>query len=304
MPFPPRSLADAAWVVNKLTWAFGAFATDLSRAHGGLGYRWSWVFTGVCLAGVLSLLRRHPDVGVLVFAPALLTAALSAAEIYPFTARLFAFLLPGILLATAAGAERILEAWPPRLVGLSPIALAVLGGAPLYAVATALPPYRPQHTRPLIEHIASHASPGDAVYVYFGAGQAFRYYERRGVIALPPADVVMGRCETGSARDYLRGVDRLRGRARVWLLVTTTTETASPAALIQAYLNQIGTPRSSLLMPATPGYPIEAAVLSLYDLSDPARLASASAETFPVGPGLGDRPDKRWLCWGVANPDE
>jgi hypothetical protein len=302
MPFPPANLAEAAWIFSKLTWAFGAFATDLSRAHGGLNYRWSWVFTVVCLIGMWALLRRRREAGIAVVLPVALTAALSALDVYPFTARLFAFLLPGLLLSTAAGAEVVLAAWPDRARALSPVAMAVLGGAPLLATATALPPYRPQHTRPLIEHIAARMQPGDAVYVYYGAGQAFRYYERRGVIALSRDDLVMGRCEAGSPRDYLRAVDRLRGRSGVWMLVSTA-EPTGPAALIHGYLSRIGRLRASLVVPATPGYPIEAAALYLFDLSDPARLAAASAEMFPVGAGMQGAADRRFRCRGVAAPD-
>jgi hypothetical protein len=303
MPFPPRSVADAAWILYKLTWAFGAFATDLSRAHGGLNYRWSWIFTGVCLIGMWVLTRRQREVGVAIVVPLLLTAAVSAVHVYPFTARLFAFLLPGLVLATAAGAEYVLSVVPDRLRALSPVAMAVLGGAPIVAIATALPPYRPQHTRPLIEHVATHVRPGEALYVHFGAGQAFRYYERRGVISLPSGDVVMGRCETASSRAYLRQLDRLRGRSGVWFLVSTTTETASPAALTHGYLSQIGRLRASVVMPGAPGYPIEAAALYYYDLSDPVRLLSSTAEAFPVGPGVATSANTEWLCWGVATPD-
>ena len=303
MPFPPTTPGEAVWVINKLTWAFGAFAADLSRAGGGLNYRWSWVFTSVCLLGLWTLLRRHRVAGITISLSMLLAAALSAAEIYPFTARLFAFLLPGLLIATAAGAERLLSIWPARLRALSPVALALLGGAPVYAAATSLPPYRPQHTRPLIEHLAERYTPGDAVYIYYGAGQAFRYYQGRGLISLPSQEVLMGRCETESPRAYLQQLDPLRGRSGVWVLVSTTAATGSPAALIVAYLDRIGARRETLLMAGTQGHPVEAAMLYRYDLSDRARLATASVETFPVGPGLGGAADRQWQCWGVGIPD-
>ena len=302
MPFPPQSLEDAIWVFRKLTWAFGAFAADLSRAGGGLHYRWSWVFTVVSVVGLWALVRRRPALGLTIALTIVLSAALSAAYVYPFTARLFAFLLPGLLLATAAGAEYLLEQWPIRLRALSPIALAVLGGAPVYAVATALPPYRPQHTRPLIQRIDARFAPGDAVYVYYGAGQAFRYYQRRGLTDVPEGAVTMGRCETESPRGYLRQFDALRGQSGVWVLVSTTT-TTGPAALVVAYLNRIGHLRESVVHGAATGFPVEAAALYLFDLSDPARLAMASADTFAVGPGLGGDPNRQFQCWGVGVPD-
>ena len=302
MPVPPASLAEVLWLPGKLTWAFGAFATDLSRAHGGLNYRWSWVFTGVCVLGLWVLLRRTRDVGGTIVASLALAALMSALHVYPFTARLFAFLLPGLLLATAAGAGHLLARWPDRLRSASPIALAVLGGAPLYAVATALPPYRPQHTRPLIQHVSSRFQPGDAVYVYFGAGQAFRYYQARG-LSLTVEAVTMGGCESGAPRNYLRQVDRFRGRSRLWVLVSTTGDVGSPAALIKAYLDRIGRLQEAVVLAGALDHPIEAAALYRYDLSDSTRLTATSVAEFPVGPGIEDASNPRWLCWGVANPD-
>ena len=57
--------------------------------------------------------------------------------------------------------------------------------------------------------------PGDAVWAYYGAGQAFEYYRR--TIPLK-ADVTLGRCDRGDPRNYLEQVDSQRGRSRVWVL--------------------------------------------------------------------------------------
>jgi hypothetical protein len=86
-------------------------------------------------------------------------------------------------------------------------------------------------------------------------------------------------------------------------MLGSTAEPTGPAALIHGYLSRIGRLRASLVVPATPGYPIEAAALYLFDLSDPARLAAASAEMFPVGAGMQGAADRRFRCRGVAAPD-
>ena len=95
---------------------------------------------------------------------------------------------------------------------------------------------------------------------------------------------------------------RLRGRSRAWVLVSTA-ESSGPVALIHAYLSRIGRQRGSIVLAGTPGHPIEAAALYEFDLSDPERLASASAETFPTGDGAAPIPDAQWWCYGVAVPD-
>ena len=128
------------------------------------------------LAGFWSLWRRSRDVALFLGLPIVIVAALSAAQVYPFTARLFVFLQPSLLLAVAAGAEYVLTIWPVRLQALSPVALAILGGAPIFAAASALPPFWTQHLRPIAEPSSRRASRLTGFNVYFGAGQAFHYY--------------------------------------------------------------------------------------------------------------------------------
>ena len=91
MPIPPKSASDVIWIFKKLTWAFGAFGSGIGRTNGGLNYRWSIVFTFVMLAGFWSLWRRSRDVALFLGLPIVIVAALSAAQVYPFTARLFVF---------------------------------------------------------------------------------------------------------------------------------------------------------------------------------------------------------------------
>src|SRR5206468_10402431 len=99
-----------------------------------------------------------------------------ALQLYPFTGRVLTFLEPGFLLATAAGAHYVLRIWPDRLQAATPALLAVLGGSPIYAAARALPPERVEHIRPIVATVGRQLQPADAVYVYYGAGQATLYY--------------------------------------------------------------------------------------------------------------------------------
>jgi hypothetical protein len=295
MPLPPKTAADLLWLFNKLTWAFGAFGSGPSRLHGGLNYRWSVVFTVVMVVGVWSLFKRRRDVALFITLPLLLVAGLSAIGVYPFTARLFTFLLPGMLLATAAGAAHLLSAWPARVSFLSPVLLAILGGAPVYAAATALPPYWMQHLRPVLEHVRTRWQPGDGLYVYFGAGQAYRYYAPR--LGLPADAVMVGHCAVGSPRDYLRELDRFRGRQRLWIVASHAHYEGAELQLILGYLDAIGRRLDQVSYAGSSGRWIEGAFGYLYDVSDPGR-SGVSPETYPIStPGLPE--DGPWKCYGV-----
>jgi hypothetical protein len=298
MPFPPKTIADAGWLLNKLTWAFGAFASGMSRTTGGLNYRWSGVFTIAMFVGLWALWKsgRNRDVALFVGLPVVVVAGLSAGKLYPFTARLFAFLLPGLLLATAAGAEYLLSHWPRRANYLTPVFLAVLGGAPIYAIATALPPLWLQHLRPVVEHMVARREPGDAVYVFYGAGQAFHYYSGRYGLTLDTT--VMGHCSIGAPREYLRQLDQLRGRNRVWVVLTHDQRLGKEYAVIIDYLDRIGRRIETVEVPGSSGRPMEAAAGYLYDLSDPTLLSKSSSRTHAIADDMLSS-SERWDCYGI-----
>jgi Dolichyl-phosphate-mannose-protein mannosyltransferase len=297
MPFPPRTVADLGWLPNKLVWAFGRFASGMARTSGGLNYRWSAVFTITMLVGLWGLWKseKNRDVALFVGLPVVLVAALSAAKLYPFTARLFTFLLPGLLLATAAGTEQVLANWPSRAQFLTPAFLAVIGGSPVYALATALPPFWLQHLRPVVEYMIARREPEDAVYVFFGAGQAFRYYAQR--YGLTMDNTVVGSCSIERPRQYLHQIDQLRGKPRVWILLTH--DRGEGKAVIVDYLDHVGRRLEAVEVPGSSGRPVEGASGYLYDLSDSKRFTAVSASTFSIaGETIG--PSSRWDCYGVG----
>lgn len=299
MPLLPNSLSDVAWLPRKLIWVFGAFAPGLGHTNGGLNYRWSPVFAAMLLYGYWVLWRKQRDAALFLLLPVVVAVGLSAVSLYPFTARLLAFLIPFLLLATAAGASHSLTNLPRSLQFLSPAALAVLAGAPIYAVATALPPSWVQHIRPVIAHVSQRLEAGDRIYVYSGAGLAFGYYAPR--FGIPRDGVLLGRCSLADPRGYLRELDRLRGQKRVWF-VATHEQRIGELELILGYLDQIGRRLDALVVPASNGRVIEGAYGYLYDLSDRDRLASVTAETYPFRPALKPLSTnaQRWGCYGIT----
>jgi hypothetical protein len=297
MPFPPNNLEELGWLPSKLVWVFGAFGPGLGHTNGGLNYRWSPLFALVTIYGYWALWRTRKDAALFLLLPVLVAVGASAATLYPFTARLLAFIIPFFLLAVAAGASHLLASMPARLQFMSPLLLAILGGAPLYAIATALPPSRVQHLRPAIEHLQQQQRPGDRVYVYYGAGLAFGYYALR--LGVPTEGVVRGRCAFDDPRRYLREIDSLRGAERVWLLMTHEYRPGE-RDLILGYLDRVGRRLHGLEIPASSGRAIEHASVHLYDLSAPAPAWAAETYPLPAALGLPSEGLKRWGCYGVT----
>ncbi|CAN5886813.1 hypothetical protein BH18ACI5_BH18ACI5_28360 [soil metagenome] len=299
MPWPPTSLADVLWIWNRLTWLFGAFVTGLRRTNGGLGYPWSQVFVVLTVVGFVALWRQKRDAALMLLLPAVLTILAAALQLYPFSGRVVTFLVPALLIATAAGVAYVIDHMPARLQFSVPVLLAVAIGSPVYATIVALPPERTEHLRPVIAAIAQQRRADDGIYVYYGAGQSFLYYAPH--FGFTPDGYRIGRCGVTDFRKYLRDLDRFRGRSRVWLVSTHAPVNAVEVRTMVGYLNAIGRRLQAYEEQATSGFASNAATAYLFDLSDPSRLGQASAETFAIPLVPVDPMYARWGCYGAQS---
>src|SRR6185295_10356751 len=136
-----------------------------------------------------------------------------------------------------------------------------------------------------------------AAQVYPFAGQAFEYYSK----SIPiPGDVRVGTCDRADPRKILRQVDAERGRSRVWILLAHGSGPFGfdERGLLLTYLDTIGRRLDGFHAPAEDVSPNRAEV-SLFDLSDPVRLASSAAERFAI---RNDHPPQTWTCYGTMSP--
>jgi hypothetical protein len=291
---PLSPLAHVQWLWETLTRVFGSFGSEAFRTNGGLGYVWPQLFAALTLIGLVHLGRTRRDVLLVLLGALAAPLAASLLRIYPLSGRLLVFLVPVMLLAAAAGAQAVWN-WTAQRTRVAGFAIAaVLVVVPVHAAVRARPPYLIQPLRPVLERVEQLRLPGDTVYVDYAAGQAFLYYAPR--FGFDAGSYVIGTCAVSDRRDYLRQVDRLRGRRRVWIVGTHLS--AVERSLTVRYLEQIGRRIESVFVPPT-GAPLRfAAYARLYDLSDPRRLASSSAATFVIREG--PRPDgvDEWGCAG------
>jgi hypothetical protein len=295
MPTWSGAWPDLLWIWDRFVLMFGVFG-GARQTNGGLGYPWSPLFVVVMTVGYVALWRSRRETALMLLLPVLATLAAAVLQLYPFTGRVVSFLLPMLLLATAAGVADTLRRLPKRLPLAAPAFLAVSVGSPLYAMARSLPPERMQHLRPVMAHLAERREPGDAVYVYYGGAQAFLYYAPR--FGLDLDGVSLGRCSMVDPRVYLKDVDRWRGRPRVWIVGTHARRDAAELKAIVAYLNTIGTRQDLLEVRSSTNSPSNGAYAFLFDLSDQTRLSSSSADTYPVPAPSEDAGMRRWGCYG------
>jgi hypothetical protein len=182
------------------------------------------------------------------------------------------FVAPTLLVMTMVGVGEIRARLPARARTGAALAVLALFALPAGAVVLlAPPPYRAEESSPVLDELARRWRPGDAIYVYGAASLAMRFYG-------PPVEWIEGSLDRIDGRTYFRELDSLRGRTRVWFFHTHGFP-CEPEA-IRSYLEAIGIELDRIEDPfGNRGQ--RAAAAYLYDLSDPARLSLADAETHP-----------------------
>ena len=270
-PFPLRISTALGW-----TWdtALAAF-TDPSL----LRYRWPFLFLVVALLGLAALWRQRRNAALVLLCPLAIAALAAVAQQYPFRGRLMVYLIPGILVALAAGAE-----WIRRMLArLSPaLGTAVMIGLlapPVAALVEAPPPYGLEHHRIMLAYLEKHRRAGDAIHVFPLSRIGVLFYGPR--YGLRPGEWTTAVCERSDTRAYLRDVDRYRGAPRLWLLTFGARPFRPARAAVRGYLDTIGVRRDLLSIPSLQ---FGTVTLELYDLSDSTRLRRAGAESYPVQP--------------------
>jgi hypothetical protein len=291
----PQTTADALWLVRRMVDAFGFPQFAPPRLDGGLRYALPWLYAIVAAIGFIALWVRRRPVALVLLMPIVTTVAASAVRMYPLGGRHTIYLLPMLILGAAAGWELITTWILERGRGAAPAlmwgaALAFLTG-PIAAIAGNLPPFYPEHLRPAAEYVRAHWQPGDRLYVYYGAGQAFRYYAPR--VGLADSGYVMGRCARAEPVTYLREIDAFRGQRRVWSLFTHSIAGGAEFTLLREYLDRAGPRVDALELPAVGEHPGMGAYAYLHDLGaagPPEDLVPAPTDLWPLA------------CYGTMTP--
>lgn len=193
----------------------------------------AWLFPPVVAAavivlfvlGVVALVRRRDGTATLFLAPLALVLIASALRLYPVSFRLLLFTTPSLLLAVGTGAEWLLNLgrsfWRANpfasaaTLGIS-VVLALLAARSAMTMVE-IPFYR-EELRPMVHYLAEHRERGDAIYVYYASSPAFEYYAARD--GIPRSAYRLGSCARGDWRRYVSEVNELRGRPRVWFVLS------------------------------------------------------------------------------------
>lgn len=257
--FPPAhsGLVAFAWLPR----AFAAVSGELF----GLGVAAGAAIAVLSGCGLLGLLRRERRIGLALVVPIVAAVLLALLRVYPLAGRLALPLLAPLVFGLAellAQLERWLERRVPGAAQLLPLAL-VAGGLAVVAVPPPLGTREP--VRPLIERLAAERRPGDSVYVYYGAWQAYCHYGRGAGVLDERARI--GGCHRGEPEAYEQELDTFRGEPRVWILFTHDAPWRSERVDVLAHADRIGRRLLAVEIPRRGNPAIAAAALYLFDFS-------------------------------------
>jgi hypothetical protein len=289
-PWPPKEASDGLWLWDRVMELLGG---DFVR------YRLPSLYCVLAILGLIVLWRRNRFAAWIVVGPFLVTVAAAVAQQYPFRTRVILFLVAGLVLLIAEAAEWLRRIAGRRHPAVGAVVMAVLLVSPFWAVVATPPPYWMEDYKSPLSFLEANRQKGDAVYVYTYAYEALERYGPE--YGLRPGDYTVGGCWRDDFRAYLRDVDRYRGAPRVWIVTSGVPEFNEPGQNIRSYLATIGIVKGTLSVPSFLKRFAPVSV-DLYDLSDPKRLAAASASSFPLKPPGNRRP----LCLdfiGLGRPD-
>ncbi|MCX7995120.1 MAG: glycosyltransferase family 39 protein [candidate division WOR-3 bacterium] len=253
IPFPPSSWNDFYQIFYLMIRAF--------KNPGGFSIYDMILAISCFIVGVVFFYRRYRFYFLLFIAPLLMTILGSILKLYPFEGRVILFLAPVLIVFVAMGISLIYE-----LLKYNSRLMAILFSMILYihpgaiALKHFIRPRAPEELRPVLEYFIKNKREGDKVYIYYGAANAFRYYQTR--FPVLNSDVIYGIEARHNWTEYYLDIERLKGSKRVWFLFShvATHFGVDEERLFLTYLDITGKKIES--------FTVLGASAHLYDLGD------------------------------------
>jgi hypothetical protein len=209
MPLPPRSLADLRW--------FGYVFARIFKNPAGFPIYLIPLAIIFFILGIVRFYKNRSWEAWLLVLPVILSLAASGLHKYPFEGRLMLFLIPGMVIFIAAGFESLGgDGNRGRRVAAMIAALLLLLPVTGIAGYRLIQPRQPEELRPVMRFLQTQYRAGDAVYLYYAAVNGFNYYCRQ--MDFQPDSVYYGVESRAHPAGYLRDLERMAGRPRVWVV--------------------------------------------------------------------------------------
>jgi uncharacterized membrane protein len=249
MPLPPSSFADIGWIVFTVMRVF--------KNPGGFSVYDALIAACACLTGLVVFWKTKKRCALILILPVLLTLLASGFHVYPFEGRLLLFLVPFIAVMIAAGIDRIREvlARASRIAGAFVVALVLaypVGSACYHLVK----PRAPEELRLVLAELQCRRKSDQAVYVYYGAVNAFKYYAP--AYGFKPAGYIQGVEARNDWPEYYEDLKKLASgeHAKAWIIMShiSTWNGVDEEKLFISYLDLLGKKKDAIRVPGAAAY--------------------------------------------------
>ena len=250
---------------GDILWLFDALGRFFYHPMGFLGIT-DGIGIFAFIVGCVAWYRRDRRIFIALIAPFIVTIFAAYLRQYPFRDRLVLFLAPLGMLIVAEGIALLLtqlrkinlaNGYKYWLFGL--LGIVCLCGLTVPAISRAsnfiIHPEVKHEVRPVVEYVASEYQPGDKIYVYAGAVQAFAYYVD--LKDYSDLNYINGSANFSPKGDleetrsqFATEIEPLTGN-RVWFVFRAEAEEESAA---KEYLDTVGQQLDSIQQPGASAY--------------------------------------------------
>ena len=245
MPFPPKNMSDVGWFVTSFE---NLFRDPVGLYFGGFG-------PILAIFGCFSLYREKKRYLWGLLLPLMLTLFASGYHLYPFSGRLLLFMVPILIIFMSEGILQFSKLMPRYSLILGVIVVVAIFWQPFVAAShRLLHPSTRQELRPVLSYVNKHFQPGDTLYLYYAAWPAFQYYAGR--YTFESAQIVMGVSSRNDRSNYIKDLDNLRGKGRVWIFFShaRTFKGVNEKTFFLSHLDRIGKRKDSFEAPGAAAY--------------------------------------------------
>jgi hypothetical protein len=218
------------------------------------------------LMGVLSLVHRDRETFFVLFSPIIFVMLASSLHLYPFIGRLLLFLVPAFLIFIAEGSYRIFQlVRRDSYIFVVAFSLLLLVPPTLNSAKSIINPPVKHEIKQVLKFIKENKSNKDIFYIYWRAYPAFKFY--KDTYGLSDNAYVTGVSARHDWKRYIRDLDKLRGKERVWIIFSHVYKNGGidEKILFLYHLNHIGKQIVS--------FESQGASVYLYDLASPTKLS-------------------------------
>ncbi|MCB0214240.1 MAG: glycosyltransferase family 39 protein, partial [Anaerolineae bacterium] len=207
MPLLPHTAADVRWFMVTF-WAI---------FDNPGGFELVGLAAFAALNGVLWMTLAQREQFLLLVFPVGFTLVASGLYLYPFRGRLLLFIVPAIIVIVAAGIEQLRLNTTSSYLPIAALFLSLLLFHPLLMVVhTLFNPASKEEIRPVMDYIHRHQKDEDIIYLYYGAEEAFTFYQDR--YGFQNGNYIVGVYSRDNLAGYAHDLDQLRDYKRVWIL--------------------------------------------------------------------------------------